>query len=243
MTTHADFYEQVWTYTELTARHKLFLDEYRRHRGTLGGRGLDVLDVGCGKHAVLGSGIVADDRYWGVDVIDAPQVELERYAKVDLNDERLLDKLGGQQFDVIFCGEVLEHVFSPDKLLRDLKDLMHDGSLLVLSTPNIAYWVNRLLLLAGFSPLFLENSSDVNLGRRTRFLGQGNPTQGHIRLFTYPAVLDLLEREGLELLRARGVLVWNFPPDRLICRFSRRLAPDIVYMLRKPGVALPTGNR
>jgi hypothetical protein len=234
MTTHADFYEQVWTYTELTARHELFLAEYRKHRAALGGRTLDVLDVGCGKHAVLRSGIVGNDRYWGTDVIEAPQVELDRYTQIDVNSERMWDRLGSQQFDVIFCGEVLEHVFSPDKLLRDLSDLMHDESLLILSTPNIAYWVNRLLLAAGFSPLFLENSSDVNLGRRTRFLGQGNPTQGHIRLFTYDAVLDLLKREGLELIRAQGVLVWNFPPDRLICRFSRRLAPDIVYMLRRP---------
>jgi hypothetical protein len=105
---------------------------------------------------------------------------------------------------------------------------------LILSTPNLGYWVNRLLLLVGISPLFVENSASVKLGRRFRFLGQGNATQGHIRLFTYRAARDLLELQGFELLRTRSVPFWSFPVDRLVCRVSRSLAPDNVYVARRP---------
>jgi hypothetical protein len=103
----------------------------------------------------------------------------------------------------------------------------------VLSTPNLAYWVNRLLLLAGVSPLFMENSAEVKLGRRFRILGQGNETQGHLHLFTYTALRDLLGRTGFEVIRAVPTTVWDWPVDRLVCRLSHSLAPNNVFVLRR----------
>jgi SAM-dependent methyltransferase len=133
---------------------------------------------------------------------------------------------------VIFCGEVIEHLFSPDALLEDLKSLLRRDGLLILSTPNLAYWANRVLLPFGISPLFLENSAVVKLGRRFRFFGQGNRTEGHVRLFTYTAARDLLVLHGFELLRTRSAPVWNFAIDRLVCRLSPSLAPDNIYIAR-----------
>jgi hypothetical protein len=44
--------------------------------------------------------------------------------------------------------------------------------------------------------------------------------------------IHLLDLQGSELLRTRSVPVWNFPVDRLVCRVSRSLAPDNVYIGR-----------
>jgi hypothetical protein len=74
----------------------------------------------------------------------------------------------------------------------------------------------------------------VQLGRRFRALGQERGTQGHVRLFTYPAAVELFAREGFELVRAQGYMAWNFPVDRVLARFSNRLAPGNVFALRKP---------
>lgn len=79
---------------------------------------------------------------------------------------------------MIFCGEVIEHLFSPDDLIDEIKTLMHSESILILSTPNLGYWVNKLLLIFGISPLCLENSSEIKLGRKFKFLGQFNKTEG-----------------------------------------------------------------
>jgi hypothetical protein len=129
---------------------------------------------------------------------------------------------------------VIEHVFSPDRLLRQLASVAHAESLIVVSTPNLAYWLNRLMLLVGINPFFVENSSHVVLGRRTRRLGQGNPTQGHIRLFTHRAMLDLLEREGFGVRAVHSVPVWKFPGDRLMGRISPHLGANTVYLLSPP---------
>ncbi len=98
--------------------------------------------------------------------------------QIDLNRESLASKLDGSTYDVVFCGEVIEHLFSPDALLRDVKTLMTHESVLVLSTPNLGYWVNRLLLLAGVSPLYLENSAETKLGRFTEASRTGEPDRG-----------------------------------------------------------------
>ena len=236
MTTHREFYEQVETYERPVERHALFLDAYRRHRARID-RPADVLDVGCGEHAVLSEGVTGEDRYFGLDVKTDISAPLARYASLDLDRDELGSAWPDQRFDVIFCGEVIEHVFAPDRLLRQLASVMHDDGLLVLSTPNLAYWVNRLLLPLGISPLFVENSAEVVLGRRLRRFGQGNQTQGHLRLFTHRAMLDLLGREGFPVRAAHSVPVWNFPGDRLMTRISPYLGADSVFLLGRPGTA------
>jgi SAM-dependent methyltransferase len=228
-----EFYATVETaIPELDDRLEVFVDEYRRCRASTD-RSLTVLDIGCGRLALLRKQIAAGDEYFACDLVE-PLEPSPNFRSVNLNQESVRDAFAGQEFDVVFCGEVIEHVFSPDAVLSDLRALLRPGGVLILSTPNLGYWVNRLLLLVGISPLFVENSASVKLGRRFRFLGQGNATQGHIRLFTYRAVRDLLDLQGFELLRTRSVPVWSFPVDRLVCRVSRSLAPDNVYVARRP---------
>lgn len=234
MTVHDSFYEQVETYEAPVERHARFLAAYRDHRAAVGDRPLNILDVGCGEHAVLRDGIDPRDTYYGMDVKDSISAELEHYASADLMETDLADVFPGVEFDVIFCGEVIEHVFSPDRLLRQLASVTRADGLIVLSTPNLAYWVNRILLPLGVNPLFVENSAERVLGRRLRRLGQGNPTQGHVRLFTHRAMLDLLARERFEVLETQSVPVWNFPGDRLMIRLSVHLGPDTIYLLRPP---------
>jgi SAM-dependent methyltransferase len=227
-----DFYAAVETaIPALDERLRVFVDEYRLHRAATG-RPLGVLDVGCGRFTLLRGEINSGDDYFACDFVE-PDNPPSNFRRLDLNEESVRDAFAGEKFDVVFCGEVIEHLFSPDALLSDLRDLLRPGGILILSTPNLAYWVNRFLLLIGISPLFVENSSRHKLGRRFRFLGQGNPTQGHIRLFTYRAARELLDLHGFELLRTRPVRVWRFPVDRLICRLSKSLAPDNVYVARR----------
>lgn len=231
------FYADVETaIPALDERLTIFLDEYRRHRATLG-RPVNVLDVGCGRHPVLAGHVDPGDRWTGCDIAPAEQKDLD-FVVVDLNEQPLSDAVGGRRFDVVFCGEVIEHVFSPDALLDDVRSVLANDGVLVLSSPNLAYWVNRVLLVAGISPMFLENSATVKLGRRFRWLGQGNETQGHIRLFTYGAMRELLAHRGFRFERSYAVPVWPLPIDKLICRFSRRLAPDLIYVARPDGAPL-----
>jgi len=223
---------------ELNARLEIFLSEYLRYRSSLRpSRSLRLLDVGCGSRAVLARHRVNGDEYHGCDYPPRIELDVDHYWSIDLNTTSVADTApDGVRYDVVFCGEIIEHLFSPDALLRDLRTLLRPSGILILSTPNLGYYVNRLLLLVGISPLYVENSAERKLGRKTRLLGQNNPTEGHIRLFTYGAAKDLIAREGFEVERVTSTITWNFPPDRLVGRLSHSLAANNVFVLRRrPG--------
>lgn len=229
---YRNFYARIGTGIEVNARLALLLRLYEEHRKGLG-RPVSVLDVGCGHEAVLSRSLHPEDTYTGCDIVP-PVVPIPSFVMVDLNEDNLSQKFSGATFDVLFCGEVIEHLFNPDGLLEGLRALMTKESLLLLSTPNLAYWVNRLLLVAGISPLFLENSSRTKLGRRWKGLGQGNPTEGHIRVFTHRAMLDLVRQQRFEVAGVYAYPTWAMPVDRLVCRVSHHLAPGNIYALRLP---------
>ena len=229
--THTDFLSQRETATPVNDRLRIFVQEYLAYRDRRQ-QPLKLLDVGCGKTPVLFDFKANEDFYHGVDFYPAPSVALDAYTSLDLNSTSLRTRLS-TQFDVVFCGEVIEHLFSPDALLEDIRELMHDTSILILSTPNLGYYVNRVLLALGISPLFLENSSQAKLGRRFRRLGQGNPTEGHVRLFTTGALRDILELHGFSIQKHVPTTVWDFPLDRLVGRLSTALAPISVVVARR----------
>jgi SAM-dependent methyltransferase len=107
-------------------------------------------------------------------------------------------------FDAVVCGEVIEHVVDTDNLLREVRRVLIPGGTLIITTPNLAYAVNRIMLLFGLQPFFSETSMQCNLGRRFSFLGQGNEVQGHLRIFTLPALLDILRLNGFQVQSTTG---------------------------------------
>jgi SAM-dependent methyltransferase len=225
----------------LVPRLRAFVSEYERQRAAEGSRPLRILDVGCGPQAILASHVAAQDSYVGCDYRAEAEVPLEQYVSIDLNEESLAARFPDDRFDVIFCGEVIEHLFSPDALLDDLRALLAPGGVLILSTPNLGYYVNRALLLVGISPLFLENSAEVKLGRVTKRLGQGNVTEGHIRVFTHRALRDLVARKGFRVLRVVPVTVWGFALDRILGRIPTLAADNVMVLERFPSAEKPSG--
>lgn len=229
---HRAFYAQVPTGDVLNDRLTSFIDLARTEVDQRPAPAeTRVLDIGCGENAVLWRSLDRPVKYTAMDIKPSLKIELPEYICVDVQTDELSEKVAGRTFDVIFCGELIEHVFSPDRLLRQLRSILAPGGLLILSTPNLAYLPNRVLLLLGISPLFLENSSEEKLGRRFGFLGQGHSTEGHIRVFTHRAMLQLLAREGWKVERVTSSGVWNMPFDRLLNR-SPFLAAVNTYSLR-----------
>jgi SAM-dependent methyltransferase len=219
------------TASGFNARLKCFVNQYLKYKKVRPDP-VKILDIGCGADCVLFKHKIEEDKYCGCDFYDKINIEIDDYRSINLNEEKLTDKYREEKFDVIFCGEVIEHLFSPDSLLNEIKDLMHKNSILILSTPNLSYYLNRIMLLAGISPFFLENSSEIKLGRKFKFLGQYNKTEGHIRVFTYGALKELFKLKGFRIIRIKSVPIWDNVLDRLICFFSRSLSANNIFVLK-----------
>lgn len=226
-----EFLSQRQTASGFNVRLENFVKEYKNYADTYP-QGVTILDVGCGHNCELFLHKRSQDHYTGVDFFEKVNASPDEYQVLNFNEQKLTDIYKDKKFDVIFCGEVIEHLFSPDEILDEIKKLMKKDSIFILSTPNLGYYLNRIMLLLGISPFFLENSSEVKLGRMFSFFGQGNVTEGHIRLFTYRALMDLLKRKNFKVIKVKPVPVWNNIIDRVVCFFSKSLSANNVVVLQ-----------
>lgn len=60
----------------------------------------------------------------------------------------------GKKFDVIFAGEIMEHIFDDDAFLANCKNLLSPRGILILTVPNLFFLPNRFSMLFGKMPKF-----------------------------------------------------------------------------------------
>lgn len=107
-------------------------------------------------------------------------------------------------FDVVYMSEVIEHLVDPDYAIQELSRVLMPNGRIVMTTPNLASWYNRLLLMIGILPVNAEVSTKRIMGRGFVRLGQGKRPVGHLRLFTCQALRELLSSSGLKIERLEG---------------------------------------
>lgn len=93
-------------------------------------------------------------------------------------------------FAAILALDIIEHLASPERFLRELRRLFDERPRrLILTTPNVAFVVQRLMLLVG----------QFNYGR------VGILDRTHRRLFTFRTLKRLLREEGFRVRVVKGV--------------------------------------
>ncbi len=145
-------------------------------------------------------------------------------------------------FDLVVCGEVIEHVIDTDKLIDEIKRVLAPGGTMILTTPNLAYGVNRMLLLVGVQPAFTETSLRQNRGRVFKWLGQGGATVGHLKVFTQRALREHIAASGLEIGRIEGYQFIDSGPLSVIDGIFRSitdLAAGFIVVATKPVASRP----
>lgn len=117
------------------------------------------LDVGCCSGG-LKKYVNSDLTYFGVDNTN---LTFNGFRKLDLNCKIL--PFEDKTFDAINCSAVLEHLFYPLELLKEVKRVMKDDGYLLLSLPNDK-GLNAL-----FAQLFLKikNYDESVFGHHWRF--------------------------------------------------------------------------
>lgn len=137
-------------------------------------------------------------------------------------------------FDVVFAGEIIEHVADTDGMLEELHRVLRPGGHLLLTTPNLLAWYNRLLCLAGVTPMYVEHSYRASYGPSWSLCGRVTSAVGHLRIFTYTTLAMVLRQDEFEVLWIRGAarlpvrLLW--PLDRLVARVRPRMAAQLMAL-------------
>ena len=131
------YHEAVWSSLEVglepadfSLRRGFLLDRVRT--------GERVLDLGCGEGRFAAELESAGARVVGVDVAEQPLTRARAlHPRLEL---RLVDGEGSwdledASFDVVWAGEVIEHVADTAAWLSELRRVLRSGGRLLLSTP------------------------------------------------------------------------------------------------------------
>lgn len=219
-----DFYEDpavpVASGTPRSLRQARMLAAALGTAGTTGTAPRTVLDIGCGDGTaaataaplLTGHRIVGVD--WSQDALTRARARLPYAIRGELSGEGL--PFQDASVDAVLFSEVVEHLVDPDAALDEIRRILRPGGHLMLSTPNLAAWYNRGLLLAGVQPVFSEVSLRAIHGR------PGREVVGHLRLYTARALREFVAAAGFEVVRLQGAPFHAVPRplralDRLAC--------------------------
>jgi 2-polyprenyl-3-methyl-5-hydroxy-6-metoxy-1,4-benzoquinol methylase len=150
------------------------------------GSGRRVLDVGCSSGYLARPLVESGCTVVGIEKDEAAaEAAREVCEEVLTGDvETMLLPFPPGSFDVVLCGDVIEHLRAPEEFLARVQPLLRPDGRLVLTTPNVANWAMRIGLLFG----------------RWRYTDRGILDSTHLHLFTRRTLVETLERAGYRIL-------------------------------------------
>lgn len=210
---------------------------------------VDVLDVGCG------NGIISlnlGELGYNVHGIELSEDALEiakgqnKFSNVifEKADAETL-KLKGKRYDVVICSEVLEHLHHPENLLKELRFLIKDDGVLIVTVPNgigpREMFVTRPFIKIrnnnGFS-WKLVSSIKKKLGYSGTTIQSAASDLDHIQFFTKKQLKKLAKDSGFDIIKLNAA---NFIDDVFPFSIVARNSISLQKIDSKIADLLPTG--
>lgn len=168
------------------------------------GAGKRALDIGC------------RDGYWAERLkekgysVSALDVEPEYEPALKHDVEEGLP-FGNESFDVVWCTEVIEHLYEPKYLLDEVERVLKPKGVALLTTPNSGWWFYRISRLWGWTPQKLQNPDHKQFFAESdiRELAKGYEVLGY---FPY-AIRFFSVRSFVGALSPTFILVRGNPTD------------------------------
>ncbi|MGL1937306.1 MAG: methyltransferase domain-containing protein [Fibrobacterales bacterium] len=171
--------------------------------------------------------------FYGIDyskeIVEKRKNDFVEIKQCDLSSDIM--PYNDNQFDVVMCGEVIEHIFDTEHMLKEIHRVLKPHGRLIISTPNLSSFLNRIFIIFGMQPLCTEVSS--------RNSGFGNPFRknrlpaGHIRNFTARSLSDILTYNKFSIIKKQSTFVSDKPLIKAIeiitGLISHKLGSDLIY--------------
>ena len=163
-----------------------------------------VMDLGCASGR-LGQRLMELNKATeliGVEIFDvAAREAMKCYKTVHIGDIEELSLAYSDYFDLVICGDVLEHLKEPTEVVRKIHCWLKNGGRIICSVPNARYWrVWRDLVFRG----------------EWEYTSEGILDQTHLRFFTARSLKKMLadasfvvEHEDMRMAVGRKQHVFN----------------------------------
>lgn len=175
----------------------------------------NVLDAGCGDGGL--AKLIKEQ--WGSDVWGADisktgtSFAKKRGIAAKVADLSKLIPFDDSFFDLVIANELIEHLENPDRFLQEVHRILVPGGTLLVATPNLSFWLNRVLFFFGIYPLFLEASTEVSVGLGPcAAVSYGSQPVGHVHVYNLRAITELLSYHGFAVAKITGRPVYFVSP-------------------------------
>ena len=171
-----------------------------------------LLDAGCGKGSLYD---LTKTKYSEIYAVDLDPDALKKakskgyfVTMADLNKETL--PFEDSSFDAVACLDVIEHLVNPTHLIKEIRRVIKQDGVLIVSTPNVQWLYHLLRLLRG-------------QGLKTSFGSLNDPLDGgHLHYFTFHDVKKILKAHGFNILFDDGTYNVNNCGLRIIIRLLKK---------------------
>jgi 2-polyprenyl-3-methyl-5-hydroxy-6-metoxy-1,4-benzoquinol methylase len=151
-----------------------------------------VLDIGCWNGDFLKT-LPASWEKWGIDLSCHPELSVEvNFLKTNIEEAFPLELQG---FDLVFAGEIIEHLRATRAFLNHCYQVLKPGGIFILTTPNLSCWLNLWTWIALGQPWCVNSDA-----------GQ----DGHVRYLAPITLKNFLAQAGFDLLEISSVGGLNF---------------------------------
>lgn len=154
-----------------------------------------ILDVGCAQGTLA---LVLAEGGHAVCAVDLREAFLE-YARSRHTHGDIRFIVGNaleldldDRFDLIFANQIIEHLVYPERLVSNLKRLLKPRGILVITTPNWHYFINRL-------PSF-EEIGDPSQYEDRQFTADA---YGHFFAYRGEELTAVMHANGLDVMEVR----------------------------------------
>ena len=186
-----------------------------------------LLDIGCGEGyfgAAVKSALPGCET-WGVEAN-----EVAAAGAASRNDrvlQGLVDSvdLPDAHFDVVTMNDVLEHIPYSEPVLAKVRRLLKPGGRLVLSVPNVRFYLN-------VRDLFIKGD--------WKYQDYGILDRTHLRFFTFRSIERLLLDNGFDVQHVEGI---NATPLKLHYKVLFSVAPPSFGDMKFPQIAVVSQTR
>jgi 2-polyprenyl-3-methyl-5-hydroxy-6-metoxy-1,4-benzoquinol methylase len=200
----------------------------------LGKSHLAVADIGCGTGELLT--IPLAKKLGGKVTIYAFEPEaitfqsllnrIQSYTLKNIHAIKTIEALQELNYDAIIISEVIEHVDNPVSFLEDLKQVLQDRGILIITTPNgFGFYELEMLI---FNTLELLGVISILRQIKRRLIGKNDHSDRslftdtlaispHVNFFSLGDLYYILSSAGLKLIKMEGKHLFAGPvADRII---------------------------
>lgn len=90
-------------------------------------KSMRILDFGCGKGELVQAFLSLGYDTYGVDIIDCPSLDAERYKKIEFNPYQI--PFSENSFDLVYSSSVFEHTQNTEECFEEIYRVLKRGGL------------------------------------------------------------------------------------------------------------------